>query len=224
MCFPRKIDGTNLAPCTVDPDPSSALSNGLLDFRSNMNASAPSTASQTPITRILHPTDFSPTSARAFDYAVMLARLSGAELHLVHVVVPADEVQASESMLKRAVRDAEKRVETLARTLKEDVQIRSVVCVGSSHTEVISYALKEKIDLVVLGTVGLLGEASSALGSVAEKVIRGLNIPVLTVKLPRSPKAAATRRCTLCGAPVSDVICDACKDRVRGEAVDRRMR
>ena len=189
-----------------------------------MNASVPSTASQTPITRILHPTDFSPTSARAFDYAVMLARICGAELHLVHVVVPPDEVQASESTLKRAVRDAEKRIEPLARALKEDVRVRSAVCVGSSHTEVIRYALKEKIDLVVLGTVGMHGETSSTVGSVAEKVMRGLNIPVLTVKLPPSPKTAATRRCTLCGAQVNDVICDACKDRIRGEAVDRRMR
>ena len=189
-----------------------------------MNASATSTASQTPITRILHPTDFSPTSARAFDYALLLARLCGAELHLVHVVVPPDEVQASESTLKRAVRDAEKRVEALARTLKEDVRIRSVVCVGSSHTEVIGYALKEKIDLVVLGTVGMHGETSGAVGSMAEKVIRGINIPVLTIKLPPSPKTTATRRCTLCSAPVNDVICDACKDRIRGEAIDRRNR
>lgn len=187
-----------------------------------MNASPPSTATQTRITRILHPTDFSSTSARAFDYAVLLAQLGGAELHLVHVVVPPDEIRASESALKRAVRDAEKRIRTLAGVPKQGVQVHSLVCLGSSHTELIRYALKEKIDLVVMGTAGLNGQTSSAVGSVAEKVIRGLNIPVLTVKLQPSAKAADTRSCTLCGAPADDVICHACKDRIRGEAAQRR--
>lgn len=189
-----------------------------------MNGSVPATATQTHITRILHPTDFSATSARACEYAVLLSRLTGAELHLVHVVVPPDEVQASESAIKHAVREAEKRMETIAKALKEGKKVHFAVCVGSSHTELIRYASREKIDFVVLGTAGLQGESSSAVGSVAEKVIRGLSIPVLTVKLPPSPKTAAARRCTLCGTPANDVICNACKDRIRGEATDRRKR
>ena len=189
-----------------------------------MTTSLPSTATQPRITRILHPTDFSPTSACAFEYALMLTRLSGAELHVVHVVVPPDDVQASERALKRAVREAEKRIKTFARALEGGRQVHSAVLVGSSHTELIRYALEEKIDCVVLGTLGLHGHTTSAVGSVAEKVIRGLNIPVLAVKLPSSPKAAPLRRCTLCSAPANDVICNACKDRIRGEATERRGR
>ncbi|HEY3355508.1 MAG TPA: universal stress protein [Polyangia bacterium] len=180
------------------------------------------TVGQARITRILHPTDFSPGSTLALDYAVLLARLTGAELHLLHVVVPPEEVATSESALRKAVREAAKRLDALCATVTGVPSVHAATRVGSSAGEVIRYARDEEADLVVMGTTGAHG-GEAPVGSVAEKVVRGLTVPVLAVKAAAPGKAkAAGRRCSLCGAPATDVICDACKDRVRGEAAVRR--
>jgi nucleotide-binding universal stress UspA family protein len=189
-----------------------------------MSEGFPLTAAQPRITRILHPTDFSSTSTRALDYADQLALLTGADLCLVHVVVPPEEIQASESALKRAVREAEKRLDSLAKTLKAGPKVRTAARIGSSSTELIRYVQAERIDFVVMGSAGLQGGGAAPMSSVAEKVVRGLTVPVLIVKPLPTAMAPAGRRCTLCGRPAADVLCDACKDRVQGEAVARRRR
>jgi nucleotide-binding universal stress UspA family protein len=166
---------------------------------------------------ILHPTDFSPSSDRALEWARALASLAGAELHLLHVVGYPEDLRPSETAMRKAVGEAEKRVRALA---GEGAQ--AAVRVGSAAHEIIRYARDEKIELVVMGTVGLHGEPGVPVGSVAEKVLRGLTVPVLTVKAPPPAKKAAGRTCAMCGSAALDVLCDACKDRVRGEAVARR--
>jgi nucleotide-binding universal stress UspA family protein len=183
----------------------------------------PLTTGQARITRILHPTDFSPASDRAYDYAILLGRLTGAEIVLLHVVVPPDEVATSESALRRAVKDAEKRLEVLAATAKGAERVRATVRVGSSSGEVIRCAQEERVDLVVMASSGAHG-GGAPVGSVAEKVVHGLELPVLVVKAPAPKAQAAGRRCALCGAPATDVLCENCKAKVRGEAAARKKR
>jgi nucleotide-binding universal stress UspA family protein len=184
----------------------------------------PVAVGQARITRILHPTDFSPACERSYEYALLLSKLTGAELHLVHVIRVPEEMTPSKTQLTRAVADAEKRLEAVCRAVGDHAPVAHGVRLGAPHAEIIRYAKENKVDLVVMGTVGLSGDAP-AVGSVAEKVIRGLTIPVLTLKaaLPSRGKASG-RRCAMCGEPATDVICDACKDRVRGEAVGRHRR
>jgi nucleotide-binding universal stress UspA family protein len=188
-----------------------------------MDARAPLTVGQARITRVLHPTDFSAGSVRAFDYAVLLARLAGAELHLLHVVVPPEGVPASETALKKACREAEKRLVGLVGHAAGVADVWPAVRVGSPSVEVIRYAHEAGVDLVVMGTVGAHGDAVTPIGSLAEKIVRGVAVPVLTVAAPAAREAVG-RRCSLCGQAATDVICDGCKDRVRGEATLRTGR
>jgi len=183
----------------------------------------PASRGRVNVSRVLHPTDFSPASAAALEYAILVARLAGAELHVVHVVAYPEGVQTSESVLKKACGAAGKRLAELCDTIDGVASVVSAVRVGSPHTEVIDYAHGAKVDMVVMGTVGLSGDRATPIGSIAEKVIRALDIPVLTVKSPRPPKSAA-RVCSLCAKPSSDVICDACKESIHGEAAYRRFR
>ena len=50
--------------------------------------------------------------------------------------------------------------------------------------EIIRYARREKIDLIVLGTHGRGAFSHALMGSVAEKVVRKAPCPVLTIRHP----------------------------------------
>jgi nucleotide-binding universal stress UspA family protein len=61
------------------------------------------------------------------------------------------------------------------------VNFESTVAEGNPGEEIIHYAEKAGMSLVVLGTVGRTGMDKFLLGSVAEKIVRNSKIPVLTV-------------------------------------------
>ena len=52
----------------------------------------------------------------------------------------------------------------------------------SPYAEICGYATDTGIDLIVIGTHGRSGLSHVLLGSVAEKVVRKANCPVLTVR------------------------------------------
>ena len=58
------------------------------------------------------------------------------------------------------------------------------VRIGVDFHEIIDYARKHQIDLIVMATHGRTGLAHALVGSVAEKVVRKAPCPVLTVKHP----------------------------------------
>ena len=55
---------------------------------------------------------------------------------------------------------------------------------GVPETEILAFADREKVDLIVIGSHGRTGITRVLLGSVAEAVVRGAKCPVLTVKQP----------------------------------------
>lgn len=181
------------------------------------------TVGKARITRILHPTDFSPSCDRAFEYARLLGQLSGAELHLLHVIRTPEDLHPSEKMLREAYGEAEEKLHALTELAGGPAVVAHEVRFGAPHTEVIKYATEQTIDLVVMGALGASGDGATTLGSTCEKVIQGLAIPVLTLKVPPAAKPAG-KRCVMCGAPSPDTICAACKDKVRGEAALRHRR
>lgn len=151
-------------------------------------------------TRILVPTDFSEPSDAALEYARTLAERFGASLHLVHVFedplttgafgaemyvpVPPDA-------LNTMMADATARL--VARVPADDAArffATTEVVTGTGARTIVSYAMANDIDLIVMGTHGRSGLEHLLLGSVAERVVRTAPCPVLTV---HSPAAAAAR-------------------------------
>jgi nucleotide-binding universal stress UspA family protein len=149
----------------------------------------------------------------------MLGEALGAEIHLLHVISYRDELPPTEKELRRAVQGAEKKLKVVAASADVSRMV-TAVRIGSAHGEVVHYVKDHKIDLVVMGTVGMSAEHHLPVGSTADRVIRSVSVPVLTVKGPAASTAPA-RRCALCGAESLDVVCDGCKERVRGEATHR---
>jgi len=141
---------------------------------------------------ILAPTDFSATSALALDYATALARAFEAELHLLHIVEPAALHPGGlelwgyslPSLIDQMEQSAETRLEALGADAEPGVAITRRARVGQPFVEILRYARKHAIDLIVIGTHGRGAVEHLLMGSVAERVVRASTCPVLTVRDP----------------------------------------
>lgn len=148
-----------------------------------------------PIQKIIAPTDFSDRSTTAIAAAAELANHFSAEIVLVHVLYPvpptvptAPAVAAQAPVNLEAYREslmveAEKNVETLIKPkLPPDVDCRVEIRWGSPAETIIDLAAKESADVIVICTRGATGLSRFVSGSVAEKVVRLSDVPVLTVQ------------------------------------------
>lgn len=141
--------------------------------------------------KILLPTDFSNYSAAATKYACELASRFDADLHLLHLL----ELHLSSTpdfglglALPRYINESRAAAEkSLAGVLDQNWSagrrtVIQAVLEGSPKVEIIRYARKQDIDLIVLSTHGRTGLAHVIMGSVAESVVRTAPCPVLTVR------------------------------------------
>ena len=149
-------------------------------------------ATQAP-KRILVATDFSDGSNEAFEEAIEIARPTGAEIEVLHVIEPFEELSfdvtrfdadpgALYAMVDRLLS------ERAARVGAAGLRGTTKIVEGNAVVEIIKRGRDIGADLVVVGTHGQTGIAHAMLGSVAEKVVRRATCPVLTV--PFSKKAA----------------------------------
>jgi nucleotide-binding universal stress UspA family protein len=142
--------------------------------------------------RILVPIDFSDYSREALRTARDWAALYGASLDLLHVVEedlhPAFYVGGVTSIYD-AVPDLDDKVRAKLQQFAEAVDdgdapgaIRTHVRTGSVANGITTFVEEHDVDLVALSTHGRSGLERFFLGSVAEKVVRHVPCPVLTMK------------------------------------------
>jgi nucleotide-binding universal stress UspA family protein len=141
------------------------------------------------IRTILVPVDFSDHSSAATDYAVDIAKVFGAKIHLLHAYhVPAQIAMPGEMVippdLRSGLRDsaARKMEKTSHKVSEGGVEVATTVVEGLPSQTIIDAAESMKADLIVMGTRGLSGLKHVLLGSVAERVLRLAPCPVLTVR------------------------------------------
>jgi nucleotide-binding universal stress UspA family protein len=142
------------------------------------------------IRKILVPHDFSPLSRAAFARAEQLAQLSGASIHLLHVlsspmlhaVTPAGPLHLAlpDVVTEGARLEAEELLREIASQSRCEVELH--VCEGLPTDMICEVAEKVAADLIVMGTHGREGLSSFLLGSVAERTLRRAPCSVLTVR------------------------------------------
>jgi universal stress protein A len=133
---------------------------------------------------ILHPTDFSPQAAAAFEVACALARDKGARLMVLHVVTP--PVVYGELVARRQDGYWDELNAELRRVKPADPVVRMQYRLedGDPAEVIVSTAETDGCDVIVMGTHGRSGLGRVLMGSVAEQVIRKGPCPVLTVRSP----------------------------------------
>lgn len=144
------------------------------------------------IRSILFPTDFSEGSSQALQYAVDMAKRYGAKLYLLHVIYDIAKAAgyvphiSMDAMYKDIEEGAKKELERFGvEELSGLKDTERSVGVGTPHEEILNFANKNKIDLIIIGTQGRKGIDRIIFGSTAAQVVRYAPCPVLTVRLPK---------------------------------------
>jgi len=147
-----------------------------------------------PITlkKVLVPIDRSEYREKILAYAIALAKAWGAELTAIHVIDPGRGVPGGRIKEKEQQREEEARRE--AQTLvmntidplmdKEGLMIKKEVIERSDSISksIITYARRNKFDVIVIGTKGMTAVEEFFLGSVANNVIHHAHCPVFAIR------------------------------------------
>lgn len=150
---------------------------------------------------LLVPTDFSASADAALSHAVSLADRFNAVLHLLHVVNDpgaglyglGDATAKIDQLEDQAEVEAQDRLHGMAQD-SAAVEVRTAVAqrVNLDVADAIQdYMAGRPIDLVVMGTHGRQGLGRLVLGSVANRLIRRSECPVMTVREPEEPADSA---------------------------------
>ena len=135
-------------------------------------------------TNILFPTDGSDPARAALDDALDVAAAHDATLHVLHV---ADTNQDSLTRIGGEVVDVLERqgadiVEAAAARAEErGVSTVTSVLQGDPHLTIVDYVDASDVDLVVMPTHGRRGLSRLLLGSVTERVVTSVDVPVVVV-------------------------------------------
>jgi nucleotide-binding universal stress UspA family protein len=141
------------------------------------------------IKKILYGTDLTERSEPAFRYAETLARLAGAELHVLHVIGELADRRRSlippehfEILEKEVEVHAVKEMEAFCEEKIQGIRYTTEVAVGIPFQEILRCAREIGADLIVIGTHSQMALEHVLVGSTAERVVRRSEIPVLTVR------------------------------------------
>ena len=148
------------------------------------------------IRQILCPVDFFQASEAALSYAVSLAKTHQARLHILHIIPPVSSflsfAQDTGELVKSEHEESEERLARMAKVVKASGVSASVeVRFGEIDYEILSAIREQEADLIVAGTHGRRGFEHWLVGSVCERLLRRVPIPILTIGRPR--KSAGTR-------------------------------
>ena len=141
--------------------------------------------------KVLFCTDFSENSDYAFEFAYGIAKRDEGLLYILHVIPrnPHQEMitgYVSDDILRNIQKDLEQELgdnykEHYTKKIEDAVEFEVVTKSGREDEEIIEFAKKEKIDIIVMGTHGKTGIEHVFFGSVAEKVLRCSPFPLFVI-------------------------------------------
>lgn len=141
---------------------------------------------------ILVPTDFSDCAAAAYSYAAVLAKKTNATIHLLHILevsMPSlalggeEETTQDTHFMMELMKATHSRMKKVAeREEFKGLEVVEMVEVGVVPDMIYTAVQKHNCDMIVMGTHGGSGFQEKFIGTNAEKVVRNVEIPVLSVK------------------------------------------
>jgi nucleotide-binding universal stress UspA family protein len=154
-------------------------------------ASAPDGADAMRIRHILCPVDLTTGSREIMQTAAAVAARFGADLTVLHAVYDPLDVTCShiphpplEQLREEMIRVAE---DTLRRHMRKalgpNARPTMAVVAGKPFRQIVRYAQRHQVDLIVMGTAGRTGLDHAIMGSTAERVVRTAHCPVFSVRI-----------------------------------------
>lgn len=139
--------------------------------------------------KILVPTDFSKEAEYALKVAAQLSKTYGSEIYLLHLLeLPIQEIDAlsTYSELPEAMffmEMANQKLEALmASNYLEGLKVHVTIKPDNALSGIIEKCKEHRIDMVIMGSHGATGLKEMFIGSIAEKVVRYSDIPVMVIK------------------------------------------
>ncbi len=146
--------------------------------------------------RVLVPLDGSPRAENALPPLSWLADRPALEILLLQAC-PLRPVAAFEAapLMPTGLDEARTYLEAVAARLRNDgFRVRPLLREGEAAESILDAAAEEKASLIVMATHGRSGLARFVFGSVAEKILRASNVPVLVFPAFEPARREAPRR------------------------------
>ena len=165
--------------------------------------------------KILVPLDGSDLAELALPYAEELAGSLSCEITLIHVSESADEKYENMHQLyiEKIVEATKQGAERCRKNKRaKKIKVSSVHLMGHIAEQIVDYADKESIDLIVMTTHGRSGIRRWLLGNVAAKVVRATDRPIALIRAKDTlPEECAERKINkvlvpLDGSKASEVV------------------
>jgi nucleotide-binding universal stress UspA family protein len=144
--------------------------------------------------KILVPLDGSPEAECVIPHLETIAKTGVKDIELISVVEPIEiptrgRIALSEDDLKQITlelkSETHKYLDQVAKRLtRAGIKVHPIILTGKPAESLINYIDSNDIDLVIMATHGRSGITRLFWGSIAEKVLRSVNVPVLLVKNP----------------------------------------
>ena len=157
------------------------------------------------IKKILYPTDFSARAMHGYRYCLQLARALGASVHVLHVYRIDMGVPVTDAIAYKMVNERKKNTQyelgrfaylkkTRQEALVQGLDIHVHTAAGMAEDEIVAFAKKQAIDLIVIPTKGEHNLLETLFGSVTTAVGTTATCPVLVL-----PEKAIYR-------PITDIV------------------
>jgi nucleotide-binding universal stress UspA family protein len=141
--------------------------------------------------KILVPCDFSKPAINAYRHALDLAHTGKGTVELLHVIelpilndtVLMPVLNFEKELLQELKEKSGSRFEKMiSKYPSKSVKVKTNVVFGTPALVIADFIVKNKIDLVVMGSHGTTGIRELIIGSNAEKIVRKSTAPVIVVK------------------------------------------
>ena len=124
------------------------------------------------VKKILVPTDFTKVGDTAMNHAVIVAKATGAEIHVLHVIEN-----------KKHISEARMKLETLASRVREEygMEVQTIVRIGSIFEDIDDVSTEIEATMIIMGTHGMRG-MQFITGSRALRIVTDSTVPFIIVQ------------------------------------------
>jgi nucleotide-binding universal stress UspA family protein len=146
--------------------------------------------------KILVPLDGSALAECVIPHIKIIAKAANSRVELISVAEPIEiptrgKIALSDDDLKQINADAQKNLHHYLTSIKNQlkrsgIEARALVLNGKPAESLVKYIENNDIDLIIMATHGRSGITKWFWGSIAEKVLRAVNVPVLLIKTSSS--------------------------------------